>query len=50
MFWDLIAELDSGDLDQRLTRIEQSLDQIWVLLEKVLRTVESRDSVRDHVP
>jgi Type II secretion system (T2SS), protein E, N-terminal domain len=50
VFWDLIAELDSGDLDQRLTRIEQSLDQIWVLLEKVLRTVESRDSVRDHVP
>jgi MSHA biogenesis protein MshE len=50
IFWDLVAELDSGDLDQRLTRIEQSLDQIWVLLEKVLRTVESRDSVRDHVP
>ncbi|MGZ8869367.1 MAG: GspE/PulE/PilB domain-containing protein [Thermoanaerobaculia bacterium] len=50
VFWDLIAELDSGDLDQRLTRIEQSLDQIWVLLEKVLRTVESRDSIRDHVP
>ncbi|HEU4520548.1 MAG TPA: hypothetical protein VFT12_01015 [Thermoanaerobaculia bacterium] len=48
IFWDLIAELDSGDLDQRLTRIEQSLDQIWVLLEKVLRTVEekNRESVR----
>ena len=48
-FWDLIAELDSGDLDQRLTRIEKSLDQIWVLLEKVLRTVESRDGVKDQV-
>ena len=46
VFWDMIAELDSGDLDQRLTRIEQSLDQIWVLLEKVLRTIEARDSVR----
>lgn len=40
IFWDLIAELDSGDLDQRLTRIEKSLDQIWILLEKVLRTLE----------
>lgn len=50
VFWDLIAELDSGDLDQRLTRIEQSLDQIWVLLEKVLRTIESRDGDRAQVP
>lgn len=47
IFWDLIAELDSGDLDQRLTRIEQSLDQIWVLLEKVLRSVEAQETVRD---
>ncbi|HUP48732.1 MAG TPA: hypothetical protein VNA04_08065 [Thermoanaerobaculia bacterium] len=47
VFWDLIEELDSGDLDQRLTRIEQSLDQIWVLLEKVLRTLEARESVRE---
>jgi hypothetical protein len=47
IFWDMIAELDSGDLDQRLTRIEQSLDQIWVLLEKVLRTIEAnKESVR----
>jgi hypothetical protein len=46
VFWDMIAELDSGDLDQRLTRIEQSLDQIWVLLEKVLRTIEARESIR----
>lgn len=47
VFWDLISELDSGDLDQRLMRIEQSLDQIWVLLEKVLRTLEARESVRE---
>lgn len=47
VFWDLIAELDSGDLDQRLTRIEQSLDQIWVLLEKVLRTVEAARETHD---
>lgn len=45
VFWDLIAELDSGDLDQRLTRIEKSLEQIWVLLEKVLRTLEEREGV-----
>ena len=45
VFWDLISELDSGDLDQRLTRIEKSLDQIWVLLEKVLRAVEVREGV-----
>jgi hypothetical protein len=46
VFWDLIAELDSGDLDQRLTKIEQSLDRIWVLLEKVLRTMEAREGVQ----
>ena len=40
IFWDLIDELDSGDLDRRLGRIESSLDQIWILLEKVLRTLE----------
>jgi hypothetical protein len=43
VFWDVIAELESGDLDARLTRIEQSLDRVWVLLEKVLRTLEARD-------
>jgi hypothetical protein len=48
IFWDLISDLDSGDLDQRLTRIEQSLDRIWVLLEKVLRTLEIREGVPRH--
>ncbi|HEX7151086.1 MAG TPA: hypothetical protein VF618_06325 [Thermoanaerobaculia bacterium] len=46
VFWDLIAELDNGDLDQRLSKIEQSLDRIWVLLEKVLRTVEAREAAQ----
>ena len=30
-------------LGERLTRIEKSLDQIWVLLEKVLRTLEVQE-------
>ena len=40
IFLDLIEELDSADLDRRLGHIERSLDQIWTLLEKVLRTLE----------
>jgi hypothetical protein len=43
IFWDIVAELEEGDLDQRLTRIEQNLERIWVLLEKVLRTLEVRE-------
>src|SRR5438477_5101393 len=43
IFWDVIAELESGDLDIRLARIEQSLDRMWVLLEKVLRMLEARE-------
>jgi hypothetical protein len=43
IFWDIVAELETGDLDQRLTRIEQSLERVWVLLEKVLRTLEVRE-------
>jgi hypothetical protein len=45
-FWDVIAELDETDLDDRLTRIEQNLDRIWVLLEKVLRVLEVREVQR----
>lgn len=41
IFWDLIEDLDSADLDRRLMRIEQNLDRLWVLLEKVLRTLET---------
>src|SRR6185295_11479532 len=43
IFWDLIEELDSGDLEKRLKGIEQSLEQIWTLLERILRSVEARD-------
>ena len=46
IFWDLIEELDNSDLDQRLVKIERNLEQIWVLLEKVLRTLELRESIR----
>lgn len=46
IFWDLIEELDNTDLDQRLVKIERNLEQIWVLLEKVLRTLESRETIR----
>lgn len=48
VFWDVIAELDSGDLDARLTRIEENLDRVWVLLEKVLRTLELKEAQREH--
>lgn len=43
IFWDLVAELETGDLDARLSRIEERLDRVWVLLEKVLRTLETRE-------
>ena len=43
VFWDVISELETGDLDMRLTRIEQNLDRVWVLLEKVLRVLEARE-------
>jgi len=43
IFRDLIEELDDADLDGRLARMEKSLDQIWSLLEKVLRTLEVRE-------
>jgi len=44
VFWDLIEDLNSSDLPERLTRIEQRLDHIWVLMEKVLRALEARES------
>ena len=42
VFWDLVEELGSGDLDQRLTAIEESLERMWTLLERILRTMEQR--------
>lgn len=47
VFWDIVAELESGDFDARLTRLEQKLDQVWVLLEKMLRILE-REGVHRH--
>lgn len=43
IFRDLIEELDEADLDGRLGRMEKSLDQIWTLLEKLLRSLEIRE-------
>ena len=39
-FRDLIEEIENADFDNRFTRIENRLDQIWTLLEKILRKVE----------
>lgn len=46
IFWDIVSELESGDLDERLGRIEERLDRMWVLLEKVLRTLEREGARR----
>ena len=46
IFWDIVAEMETGDLDDRLTRIEQKLEQVWVLLEKILRNVEREGAHR----
>lgn len=43
MFIDLIEELEGGDFDGRLMRIENSLSEIWTLLERILRKLESQD-------
>jgi len=43
MFIDLIEELEGGDFDGRLMRIENSLGEIWTLLERILRKLESQD-------
>ena len=50
IFWDLIEELNGADLDKRLLKIEQSLDQLWTLLEKILRTLEARETTHRHNP
>jgi hypothetical protein len=46
IFWDIVAEMESGDLDERLKRIETKLEQVWVLLEKILRNVEREGAHR----
>ncbi|HVT45403.1 MAG TPA: hypothetical protein VMT00_13560 [Thermoanaerobaculia bacterium] len=45
IFSDLIEEIESGDFDERLIRIEGSLEQIWTLLERILRLLEQRTDV-----
>jgi hypothetical protein len=39
---DLVDDLESGDFTGRLDRLEERLDQVWTLLEKILRILESR--------
>jgi type IV pilus assembly protein PilB len=43
IFLDLIEEIESADLDQRLKKIEEGVSEIWTLLEKILRRLEARD-------
>jgi hypothetical protein len=43
-FRDLIEEIESADFEQRFDRIEQKLEQIWTLLERVLRKVEDAET------
>ena len=42
MFIDLIEEIENTDLDYRLARIETGMNEMWLLLEKVLRLLEGR--------
>jgi hypothetical protein len=42
IFRDLIEEIESGDFDERLNRIEESLNHIWVMVEKILRKLETK--------
>lgn len=46
---DLVDDLESGDFTGRLDRVEERLDQVWTLLEKILRILESRKAVVDRV-
>jgi hypothetical protein len=43
-FRDLIEEIESADFEERFDRIEQKLEQIWTLLERVLRKVEAAET------
>ena len=49
MFMDLIEEIESADIDNRLAKMEARLDEIWMLLEKVLRRLEASDAVRERL-
>lgn len=43
-FRDLIEEIENADFEERFDRIEQKLDQIWTLVERVLRKLEDVDA------
>jgi hypothetical protein len=49
MFMDLIEEIENADLDTRLAKIETRLDEIWMLVERVLRKVEAAEALRDRL-
>ncbi|HVR44126.1 MAG TPA: hypothetical protein VMS56_11865 [Thermoanaerobaculia bacterium] len=44
-FRDLIEEIENADFEARFDRIEEKLDQLWTLLERVLRKVEDGERV-----
>jgi hypothetical protein len=48
-FSDLIEDLESGDFTARFERLEERLEQVWTLLEKVLRQLESRQEAMDRI-
>lgn len=47
LFRDLIEEIENADFEARFNRLEEKLDEIWLLLERVLRKVESEE---EHEP
>jgi len=47
-FRDLIEDLETGDFDARLERIERRLDEVWTLLERVLRHIE-QERIEEHL-
>lgn len=49
MFMDLIEEIENADIDNRLSKIERRLDEIWMILEKVLRKIEAGDAIRERL-
>jgi len=49
MFMDLIEEIENADIDRRLAKIETRLDEIWMLVEKVLRKLDTQDTLRERV-
>lgn len=46
-FRDLIEEIENADFEQRFDRIEQKLEQIWTLVERVLRKLEDAEEITD---